>query len=77
MVCSDLLSECVAMSLYEKKKDADTIKAIISSVFSVYGNAISRVSHPEKGMKPKLYFKDLKGQFEQEVCEIIDVLGNL
>ncbi|MGN1376683.1 MAG: hypothetical protein ACI4V5_09010 [Prevotella sp.] len=77
MVCCDLLSECVAMSLYDGKKEADNINAIISSIFSIYGNSISRVSHPEQGMPPKLYFKDLRDKFEQEICEIIDVLGNL
>ena len=31
LVCGDLLSECMAMSLYESKKDDESIKAIISS----------------------------------------------
>ena len=77
LVCGDLLSECMAMSLYESKKDDESIKAIISSILGVYANSISRVSHPQQGMKPKLYFKDLKDKFEQEICEIIDVMGNL
>ena len=63
--------------IYIYMAEYDLIKAIISSILGVYANSISRVSHPQQGMKPKLYFKDLKDKFEQEICEIIDVMGNL
>jgi len=33
---------------------------------------ISRISHPEPGMKPKEYYKDLKDKFAAQASDILD-----
>ncbi len=75
-ICSDLFSECVAVSLYGNKNIED-INAILTSILIVHNNYICRVSHPEPGMANKSYFKDLKEKFNIQVGEIIDQIGNI
>lgn len=75
-ICSDLFSECVAIALYGNKKEED-VNAILSSVLIFHSDYIRRVSHPEPGMKPKAYYKDLITSFNVHVNETIDNIANL
>jgi len=75
-ICSDLFSECVAMTLYGNKKDED-VNTLLSSILIVHNDYVSRISHTEPGMKPKLYFNDLKRGFSAQVDELIDSIANI
>lgn len=75
-ICSDLFSECAAMALYGNKKEED-VKALLSSILIIHNDYVSRISHAEPGMKPKLYFKDLKNNFYAQAEELIDSIANL
>ena len=75
-ICGNLFSECVAVSLYDNKKDEE-ITALVVSVLAMHSDYISRVSHPEPGMRPKAYFKDLREKFNAQVNEVIDNIANL
>lgn len=75
-ICSDLFSECIAAALYGNKKQED-VNALLGSVLIVNNDYINRVSHPEPGMKPKLYYRDLVNNFSAQVSEIIDNIANL
>ena len=72
VICETLFAESLAVSLYgteENKKNADNLTAAIVKMQMHY---LSRVSHPEPGMKPKQYYKDLREKFGKEVTEILD-----
>ncbi len=40
-------------------------------------NLVSRISHPEPGMKQKEYYKVLIADYHKDVSEIIDHIRNL
>jgi hypothetical protein len=76
-ISSDLFAECVAASLYGDNVDKENIDALLASILATHSNYITRVSHPEPGMKAKLYYKDLINCFNKETNEIIDNISNL
>ncbi len=76
VICESLFAEIMAVSLYgteENKKNADNLTAAIVKMQMHY---LSRVSHPEPGMKPKQYYKDLREKFGKEVTEILDQINS-
>lgn len=76
-ICSDLFSECIATSLYSDKKKQEEVNAILASIIILQRNYICRISHPEPGMSPKAYFKDLKEGFTAQIEEITDNIANI
>lgn len=76
-ICSDLFSECVAASLYQKEKNKENINAILSSILIIHNNYVCRVSHPEPGITPKKYYNNLIDGFNKEICEVIDNIANI
>ena len=48
-----------------------------SSILKIHSDFISRISHPEPGMKRKVYFAKLVEDFNKNVNEIIDQLNGL
>jgi len=77
LICSELLAECIAVSLYETNVKADNLEALLHSIIKLEAHYISRISHQEPGMKPKLYFKDLKDNFSNDVNAIVDQINNM
>jgi len=71
-ICRNLFIECMASSLNSDDKSLGDIDAIATSILALNADAISRVSHPEPGMKPRAYYNDLKSAFNKQVIEIID-----
>ena len=76
-ITSELFAETVAASLYNGKTTQEDVDGILSSIVMVNGDFISRVSHPEPGIAPKVYYKDLTQDFNKQVSEIIDQISNL
>ncbi|MCH3969075.1 MAG: hypothetical protein LKE47_01260 [Prevotella sp.] len=77
-ICSDLFAECIAADLYGgRKTEKEDVEALLTSILTVHSNFISRISHPEPGMKPQKYFQDLKEDFNKQISEIIDQVSNL
>lgn len=77
LVCSDLFAECVAASLYGPKNGVQDVDGILSSIIITHNDYISRISHPEPGMAPKVYFNTLVSDFNKQVTEIIDQINTL
>ena len=77
LICEELFAECVASSLYGPTKDKANADALLFSIIKTQNEYLCRVSHPEPGMKPKLYYKDLREKFATDVNEIIDHINNL
>ena len=77
IICEELLAEAVAASLYGNEQRKDSADTIFSSILRLGNDYVSRISHVEPGMKPKLYFKDLRENFARDVDEIVDQINNL
>ena len=73
-ICSILFAEGVASSL--ENKHPDNAEALLKSIIKMESDFVSRVSHVEPGMKPKLYFKDLVDKFNAQVIEVVDQINN-
>ncbi len=75
--CADLFAECIAASLYSSKANEENVEALLHSIIKMESDFICRVSHPEPGMKAKVYFNDLLTKFHASATEIIDQINNL
>lgn len=76
-ITSELFAECAAASLYNGKPEQEDVDGILSAIIMTNTDFIKRISHPEPGMKPKTYFKDLITQFNKQTSEIIDQITSL
>ena len=76
-ICEDLLAECVAASLYCGEPNPENVETLLKCILRIQEDYVSRISHPEPGMKAKEYYKDLINSFNEQVSEIIDHLGNM
>lgn len=76
-VCGSLFAECVAVSLYTGKPSKDDVDALLASILIVNDDFRRRVSHPEPGMPAKKYFDLIDKDFDKQILEIIDQIGNL
>ena len=77
LICEDLLAECVAASLYGPGNNKENFEALLFSIIKMQDNYISRISHPEPGMKAGKYFKDLREKFNAEVNDVVNQINNL
>lgn len=76
-ITSELFAETVAASLYNGKPSQEDVDGILSSIVMVNSDFIKRVSHPEPGMKPGIYYQNLIHAFNKQVSEIIDQISNM
>jgi len=77
LICEELFTECVAASLYGNEKNKGNAEALLFSVVKMQSDFVRRVSHPEPGMKPALYYKRLKEDFLKQVGELVDQINNM
>ena len=71
-ISESLFAECVAASLYGSDNNKENIDSLLVSIVKMQRNFISRVSHPEPGLSPKAYFRDLREKLSADVEEIFD-----
>ncbi len=76
LICEDLFAECVAASLYGPDNDQDNHEALLFSIIRMHNDYISRISHPEPGIKASYYFKNLREKFSAEVEDILGQINN-
>jgi len=76
-ICSDLFAECMAASLYGDNVKNEDVNALLMSIIILKNDFVSRISHPEPGMKTKKYFKALINDFNKQASELIDQISNL
>lgn len=75
--CSSLFAECVAAYIYKEKAEHNTVDATLASILRVHSDFVRRVSHPEPGMKAKVYYKHLVTDFNKQASELIDQIEAL
>ena len=76
-ICGELFAECIAVSLYNVNCDKGNVDTLLTYIIHIHSDFVARVSHPEPGMKPREYYKVLVGKFNNEVNNIVDMIGNL
>ena len=76
-ICEELFVECVAASLYGAENHKDNAEALLACILRMQSDFVARVSHPEPGMVPQAYYKDLREKFSAQVGELIDQINNL
>lgn len=74
-ICTELFTECACAILYSDDEKRENGEALLASIVATYSNYVCRISHPEPGMAPKAYFKDLITNFNKEVTEYIDQIS--
>ena len=72
LICEDLISEALAVSLYGSENHKDDVESVFFSIVKMQADFICRISHPEPGMKAKEYYKDLKDKFAAQASDILD-----
>ena len=76
-ICDDLMAESVAAALYGGKPNPENMETLLKCIMRIQSDFVSRVCHPEPGMKASVYYKDLVKSFNEQVSEIIDQIGNM
>ena len=76
-ICSDLFAEAIASALYGSKDNKESADNLLSTIIITRNDFVARISHPEPGMKPHVYYKALIKDFNVQVSDIIDKIGNL
>ena len=76
-ICSDLFAEAVAASLYGAADNKDNRESLLSGIIVMRNDFVRRISHPEPGMSPKVYYHQLTTDFDHQVADVIDQIGNL
>lgn len=75
LICELLFADCVAISLYgpdASKENKENMEALLFTIVKMQDHFSRRISHPEPGITPKAYFKDLREQFSAQVNNILD-----
>jgi hypothetical protein len=63
------------VSLYGTEDQMQQAETLLNSIIKLGTEYLKRVSHPEPGMSPKKYYKDLIDKFTAQAQEIIDQIG--
>ena len=74
-ICEELFAEAIAVSMYGPEAAKPNAEALLFSIVRMEDDFISRISHPEPGMKACDYYKDLREKFSAQVSDIIDQLN--
>jgi AraC-like DNA-binding protein len=74
-ICEELFAESIAVSMYGPESARSNAEALLFTIVRMEENYVGRISHPEPGMNPQTYFKDLREKFSAEVSEIVDQLN--
>jgi len=74
-VRDQLFANAVAVSLYGTDRNAENDEALIQSILSMREDFVSRISHPEPGMKKQEYYKDLREKFISQAQELADQIS--
>ena len=74
-VSDQLFANAVAVSLYGNNRNAENDEALINSILTMREDFVSRISHPEPGMKKQEYYKDLREKFISQAQELADQIS--
>jgi hypothetical protein len=76
-ICSDLFAEAMAAAIYGNLENKESADNLLSTIIITRNEFVSRISHPEPGMKASKYYRALIDDFNQSTLDIVDKIGNL
>lgn len=76
-ICGDLFAEAMAAILYGNMVHKEAADNLLTTIIITRNDFVSRVSHPEPGMKAHDYYKALINDFNNNTSDIIDRIGNI
>ena len=76
-LCGELFAECVAAMHYQKPIRKEDVDNVMANVLNLQDDMLSRVSHPEPGMAPKVFFRKLREDMTQHTEEIVEQIKAL
>ncbi|MBR1409897.1 MAG: hypothetical protein IJ580_02195 [Prevotella sp.] len=74
-ICDEMFANAVAISLYGNNRNAENDEVLIESIIKMRENFVSRISHPEPGMKKQEYYKNVREEFIKQAQEIADQIS--
>ena len=74
-VSDQLFANAVAVSLYGNDRNAENDEVLINSILKLREDFVSRISHPEPGMKKQDYYRDLREKFISQAQELADQIS--
>lgn len=74
-VSDQLFANAVAVSLYGNDRNAENDEVLINSILKLREDFVSRISHPEPGMKKQAFYKDLQENFIKQAQELADQIS--
>ena len=75
VVSDQLFANAVAVSLYGNNRNAENDEALIKSIINMRNDFVSRISHPEPGMKKQEFYKDLRDKSISQAQELADQIS--
>ena len=75
IICEQLFADAVAVSLYGTKAQQQQAESVLNAIAKIEVDFIGRISHPEPGMAPKAYYKELREKFAAQAQELLDQLN--
>lgn len=77
-VCGELFAECIAASAVSRHEDTKAnSEALLKAIVHMHSDYIMRVSHPEPGMKTKIYYNTLISSLNKDINDIADNISNM
>lgn len=73
-ICSELVAECMTLSLYKKDVKQEDVDNILSKILMLRDDFVCRISHTEPGNAQKFYAQ-LQKEFNGQVNDIIDAIN--
>lgn len=71
-ICGDLFAETMAAALYGNGSNKEAADNLLATIIITRNDFVSRVSHPEPGMKARKYYQTLINNFNESVNDIIE-----
>lgn len=76
-ITESIISDCLATSLYGPEHLRQQACDMLPNLLRMQRDYTCRISHVEPGLKPKVYFNDLKASLAKELTALADQLGQL
>ena len=67
----------MAAAIYGNLENKESADNLLSTIIITRNEFVSRISHPEPGMKASKYYRALINDFNQSTLDIVDKIGNL
>jgi len=71
-----MFAQGMIVSLFGSKENKENINALLRSIIMINSDYIRRISHPEPGMRAKVFYNHLKTSFNKTTLELSEQLSN-